>query len=75
MHGFVNLDAARQRQAGFRAEAVAGRLATLARAMRVPARRRMAKLIVAIGYVMIGAGHRLDSESVSRDRHRLRAVS
>ena len=49
MHGFVNLDVARQRQAGFRAEAAAGRLAMLARALRVPARRRMAKLIVAIG--------------------------
>jgi hypothetical protein len=75
MHGYFNLDAARRRQAEFRAEAAAGRLALLARALQVPARRRVARLIVAIGYVMIGAGHRLGSEEASGDRSRLRAVS
>jgi hypothetical protein len=72
MYGYIDLDVACQRQAAFRAEAAAGRLA---REVRIPARRRVAKLIVAIGYVMVGAGHRLGSDDVSRDHYRLRAVS
>jgi hypothetical protein len=75
MDGHINLSIARQRQALFRAEAADARLAMSARHLRVPARRRLAKLIVAIGYVVVGAGHRLDSADGARDQRRLRAVS
>jgi hypothetical protein len=75
MDGQINLSIAHERQALFRAEAADARLAMSVRHLRVPARQRLAKLIVAIGYVVVGAGHRLDSAGGSRDRRRLRAVS
>ena len=75
MHVHAELDAARRRQAGFRAEAQAGRLATLARKRRAPARRLMARLIVAIGFVVVDAGRRLDDDSEGSARRRLRAIS
>jgi hypothetical protein len=75
MDGQVNLSIARQRQALFRAEAADARLAMSARRVRVPARRRLAKLIVAFGYVVVGAGYRLDSVDGAHDQRRLRLVS
>ena len=75
MHGYTSLDAAHQRQASFRAEAAAKRLAKLAPRARIPARRRVANLIVAIGFVVVGAGRRLDGEMEAQERYRLRAIS
>jgi hypothetical protein len=75
MHVHAELDAVHRRQAAFRAESAAGRLATLARRPRAPARRLVAKLIVAFGFVVVDAGRRLDDDAEVSDRRRLRVVS
>ena len=75
MHVHAELDAVRRKQAAFRAEAQAGRLAMSARKLRAPARRLVAKLIVAIGFVVVDAGRRLDHDTDASDRRHLRAVS
>jgi hypothetical protein len=75
MHVHTELDAAKQRQAAFRAEASAHRLAASARVERAPARRRVAKLIIAIGFVVVDAGRRIDDRVDKTDRYRLRVVS
>jgi hypothetical protein len=75
MHVHAELEAARMRQAAFRAEASANRLAASARLERAPARRRVAKLIIAIGFVVVGAGHRIDDRVDETEGYRLRIVS
>jgi hypothetical protein len=75
MHIYAELDAARRRQAAFRAEASAHRLAALARLDRAPARRLVAKLIIAIGFVVVDAGRRIDGRVDDSGRYRLRIVS
>ena len=75
MHVHAELDAVMRKQAGFRAEAQAGRLALMARKQRAPARRLAAKLIVAIGFVVVDAGRRLDQDGEAPDGRHLRAVS
>jgi hypothetical protein len=75
MHVHTELDAAKQRQSAFRAEASAHRLAASARVERAPARRRVAKLIIAIGFVVVDAGRRIDDRVDKTDRYRLRIVS
>lgn len=75
MHVNADLDAVRQRQAGYRAEASAGRLAALVRQDRGPARRFVAKAIVAIGFVVVDAGRRLDANVEASDPRHLRIVS
>jgi len=75
MHIHAELDAAHRRQAAFRAEASAHRLAALAHSERAPARRLVAKLIIAIGFGVIDAGRRIDGRVGDAGRHRLRIVS
>ena len=75
MHIHAELDAARRRQAAFRAEASANRLAALAQFDRAPARRLVAKLIIAIGFVVVDAGRRIDDRIEDAGQHRLRIVS
>lgn len=75
MHVHAELDAAKRRQAAFRVEAAVQRLAASARLERAPARRRVAKLIIAIGFVVVDAGRRIDSRDDDAGRYRLRIVS
>ena len=75
MHVHAELDAAKRRQAAFRAEASAHRLAASARLERAPARRRVAKFIIAIGFVVVDAGRRIDGRGDDAGRYRLRIVS
>ena len=75
MHIHALLDAVRQKHAGYRAEASAGRLAALARQDRGPARRFVARVIVAIGFVVVDAGRRLDANVEASDPRHLRIVS
>jgi len=75
MHVLAELDVVRRKQAAFLAEAQAGRLAMSARRLRAPARRLLAKLIVAIGFVVVDAGRRLDQDTDVSDRRHLRTVS
>ena len=75
MHVHAELDAVRQRHAALRAEASARRLAILARPQRTPARRAVARLIVAIGFVVVDAGRRFGHDTDASARRRLRIVS
>jgi hypothetical protein len=75
MHIHSELEAAKQRQAAFRAEASIQRLAASARLERAPARRRVAKFIIAIGFVVVHAGRRIDGRVDDTGRYRLRIVS
>jgi hypothetical protein len=75
MHIHTELDAAKRRQAAFRDEASAHRLAALAQRERAPARRLVAKLIIAIGFVVVDAGRRIDNRGDETKRYRLRVVS
>jgi hypothetical protein len=75
MHVHTELDFANRRQAGFRAEASAHRLAALAQRDRAPARRLVAKLVIAIGFVVVDAGRRIDRRVDEPERYRLRVVS